>query len=314
MSQPSRLVREPLVHFVVAGALLFAAFTAFRGGEDAGGGTGTTITVDRRDLLTFLQYRANAFEAETFGAALDAMTDAELEELVDAYVREEVLYREARALGLEESDNIIRQRMVQKMSFLLADVAASGEAPDPEALASYFEANIDAYAIEPWATFTHVFFDSAERGADGARRAAGIARDELNAAGAGFNDAAGIGDRFPYHRNYVERTIEYIASHFGAGFAANLESLEPSAGEWRGPLRSAYGEHIVLLTRRVERSDPTLEAVRAEVERDYAQQEADAALAGMTGALRDRYEVEVGQLRSTSGPAAVPGTAPGTVP
>lgn len=294
-----RWIREPLVHFVVAGAILFTSFAIFRGDEFAADDS-TTITVGRRELLSFLQYRANAFEPETFGAALDAMNDEELEEIIAAFVDEEVLYREAQGLGLEESDNIIRQRMVQKMNFLLADVAAAGQSPDQAGLEAYFDANIEAYAIQPWATFTHVFFDAAKLGDEAARAAAEDARRVLNESGADFNQATGLGDRFPFLRNYVERTFEYIASHFGYEFAAELEALDATGDEWQGPLRSAYGEHVVLLTHREERALPRLDEVRADVERDYASEQADAALQQMLATIRTRYRVEIGDIRSVS--------------
>lgn len=293
------LWREPLIHFVVAGSILFGAFALLDRGtdnDDAG-----TIVVDRRALLTFLQYRANAFEPETFGAALDAMTDEELDEVIDAYVREEILYREAEALGLEESDNVIRQRMVQKMGFLVADLAAVDQAPDPEALRSYFEDNIETYAIEPWATFTHVFFDAESRGMDNARRLAESTLQELNDNGAGFNDAPQYGDRFPYLRNYVERTLEYIASHFGYTFVAELEALEPSDTLWQGPIESPFGQHLVLLTRRVERAYPAFDDVRSDVERDLREARATESLEAMTESLGERYQVRVLDIRSGPG-------------
>jgi len=301
MTAPRHWLREPLVHFLVAGAILFAAFAAFRGDQTVAADQ-TTIVVDRRNLLTFLQYRANAFEPETFGAALDAMSDTELQEVIDAYVDEEVLFREARGLGLEESDNIIRQRMVQKMNFLLSDVAAAGQTTDEAGLEAWFEANREAYAIQPWATFTHVFFDVTRHGEEGARQAAEAALQQLNAEGAGFNDANDIGDRFPFLRNYVERTFEYIASHFGYEFAASLETLDPSADAWQGPFRSVYGEHVVLLTRREQRAYPALAEVRAAVERDYASERANAALTEMLGTIRERYRVEIDAIREHPAP------------
>lgn len=301
MTGVRRWIREPLIHFVAAGAILFAAYYVLHG-EEFAAGDAATITVDRRSLLTFLQYRANAFEPETFGAALDSMSEAELNDVIDAYVDEEILYREARALGLEDSDNIIRQRMVQKMNFLLTDVAAAGQTAGEADLERYFAENVEAYAIQPWATFTHVFFDATKLGAAGARAAAEAARDELNRAGAGFSDANDIGDRFPYLRNYVERTFEYVASHFGYEFAASLSDLEPSEQAWQGPLSSAYGEHVVLLTRREERKLPELDEVRGAVERDLANERANAALADLLDAIRERYRVEIGELQSEPEP------------
>lgn len=294
------LWREPLIHFVVAGAILFAAFSLLDRGtavDDAD----TIVVVDRRALLTFLQYRANAFEPETFGAALDAMSDEELDAVIDAYVREEILYREAKALGLEESDNVIRQRMVQKMNFLVADLAAVDQEPDAEALESYFQDNIETYAIEPWVTFTHVFFDAESRGMDNARMLAETALREMNDNRVGFNDAPQYGDRFPFLRNYVERTLEYVASHFGYAFVAEIEALDPSDTRWQGPLESPFGQHLVLLTRRVERAWPAFEDVQSDVARDLREELATQSLEAMTESLGERYEVRVLDIRSGSG-------------
>jgi hypothetical protein len=296
----TRWLREPIVHFLLAGAILFAAIAVFRG--DAGTSTDdNTIVVDRRNLLAFLQYRANAFEADTFGAALDAMSDAEIQEVIDAYVNEEILYREALSYGLESSDYIIRQRLVQRMSFVLTDVAGAAQTTDRAALETYFRENIEAYAIDPWVTFTHVYFDASRRGADGAREAALAAQQELNANGVQFNDAGAVGDRFPFDRNYAERTLEFVAGNFGYEFVAALEPLETSDSRWQGPIRSVYGEHLVMLTRSVDRSYPELDDVLVDVERDYLNEQTSATMATMTRAIRDRYRIEIGEIRSPQG-------------
>jgi hypothetical protein len=295
MSGMSRWIREPLLQFIIAGAILFGAYSIFDG--DGPDQDDLTIEVDRSALLSFLQYRANAFDPDTFNAALDAMSDTELQQFIDAYIDEEILYREAMELGLDSSDNVIRQRMVQKMSFLITDLASASSAPDPEELEAFFAENIDAYAIQPWATFTHVYFDADKRGEAQARQDAEDALRDLNASGAGFNDATGSGDNFPFLRNYVERTFEYIASHFGYEFVAGIQSLTPSEQNWMGPIRSAYGFHIVLMTERVERRYPDLNDVRSTVEQDFASEAADALRTEMTRSLRDRYDIEIGQIR-----------------
>ena len=286
-----QLLREPIVHFLVAGGVLFALYAFVRGpllprADDM------SIIVDRRALLTFMQYRANAFEPDTFAAALDAMSAEEVEALVKAYVDDEILYREALALRLDESDYVIRQRMIQKVDFLLGDAADAVTEVDEGELTAYFAAHKAEYAIEPSITFTHVFFDSERRGA-ATHADAVVALRELNAAGAGFNDAGDRGDRFPFLKNYVERTLDHVASHFGTEFAARIASLTPSPDRWQGPLRSAYGEHLVLVTSRTEPRYPELAEVRAEVERDYLEQRAAAERAALLERLRERYRVDV---------------------
>lgn len=289
-----RAVREPLVHFVAAGFALYAAFAVVRGPDLPQ--DDSSIVVDRETLLTYMQYRANAFEPETFAIALDSMPEAELAALIDAYVEEEALYREAKSLGLEASDYVIRQRMIQKIEFLLGDVAVAGTTVDESALEDYFETNRDLYAIEPSVTFTHVFFDGSRHGGS-TEAAAWQAVAELNAARAAFNDAAGRGDGFLFLKNYVDRTFDYVASHFGADFAAALAEL-PASDDWQGPLRSAYGYHAVLLTRRTERSYPALEDVRGHVERDYLRNLTDESVEEMTRSIVSRYEVEVADVRA----------------
>ncbi len=292
------LLRDPLLHFVVAGTILFGAFAAFRGDEPTD--LAETILVDRRALLTFLQYRANAFDPEVFGAALNDMTDGELQEVIDAYVEEEILYREAQQLGLEASDNIIRQRMVQKMSFLMTDIAAADLSTDPDALEAYFSENLEAYAIQPWTTFTHIFFDMERRGAEGAHAAAEDAKHELNTARVQFNDAPGLGDNFPFLRNYVERTFEYVAGHFGYEFVTEIEAIGALENEWQGPFESVYGQHIVLMIDKAERAYPDLDDVRNAVGRDLASELSNEALEQMTRDIRDRYDIQIGEIRSGS--------------
>jgi hypothetical protein len=191
--------------------------------------------------------------------------------------------------------------MIQKLDFLLGDAADADTEIDAAELGTYFTAHRDDYAIEPAVTFTHVFFDSARRGEAAARATAESARDELTATGVGFNNAPDEGDRFPFLKNYVERTLDHVASHFGAEFAAEIAELAPSAERWQGPVRSAYGEHVVLLTERTEQRYPELTEIRAEVERDYLETRATAQRATLLARLRERYRVEVLDLRTGDG-------------
>lgn len=277
--------------------MLFTAFGIARGPKPA---DERTIVVDRKALLTFMQYRANAFQPDKFGAALDAMSAQDLKRLVDDYVQEEALYREAKSLGLEESDYVMRQRMIQKIKFLLGDSADADQKIDESALRAYFANHQEQYAVAPSVTFTHVFFDAERRGADGARAAALEALHSLNNAGAGFNDAPQHGDRFPFTTNYVDRSYDYVAGQFGTDFAAALAKLAPS-NRWQGPIASVYGEHIVLLTHRTERREPKLEEVREQVEQDYLRARAAADLAKTIAKVRARYRVEMLPIRPGDG-------------
>ena len=286
------------MHFIGAGAILFTAY-AWLGGSVAPRDD-ATIVVDRRAILTFLQYRANAFDDEVFGTALDTMSEAELNDVVEAYIDEEVLYREARSLALDESDNVIRQRLVQKMNFVLADISQPGTTGDEAGLARYFADNIDAYAIDPWVTLTHIFFDADTGGRDEARQRAVSLLRKLDESSADFNDAPAFGDRFPFLTNYVERTLTYLAGHFGAAFAAEIAAMTPSTTDWQGPIESAFGFHLVLLSERAEQSYPELDAVRTRVEQDYANSLSAEIRDDLIDAIRERYRVEILGLRAVT--------------
>ena len=155
------------------------------------------------------------------------MSARERQDLPNQYVEEELLYREAKSLGLEEGDDVIRQRLVQKMNFLIEDLADTSGTPSDAELEEYLKKNQAQYVIEPSVTFTHVFADSSVHGEKAAKELAERLKVQLNSTHAAFNDAPQFGDRFPFLQNYVERTFDYIASHFGKEFAAEIQRLTP---------------------------------------------------------------------------------------
>ncbi len=285
-----RFLREPLLHFLLAGGILFGIFgLTHRAGP--GPASDKTIVVDRETLLNFLQYRSKAFQPEFFSSQLEAMTAAERKDLVDQYVQEEILYREAQAMGLEQGDYVIRQRLVQKMRFLLEDTAGDLAAPSDEVLAEYFQKNAKRYAVDPSVTFTHVFFDSSVRGDQQARESARRLKDKLNAGGAAFSDAPKYGDRFPFLQNYVERTLDYVASNFGDEFVSALKQNAPSEKRWIGPIRSTYGYHVVLMTRLTAARIPKLIEIRSQVQDDWLRDQMEDARSRSMNQLASRYKL-----------------------
>lgn len=290
----TRLLREPLVHFLAAGLGLFVLFGVVNGGkspDDVG-----VITVDRDSLLTFVQYRIKAFNPRLAEKKLEGLSDEELERLIDDYVREEVLHREALALGLDEDDYVIRRRLVQKLEFITEGFAEGSVEEDEAAVRRYFESNKRDYYIEPYVTFTHVFFDSEDRPRKQARSRAEKKLVELNRESAPFSDAPKHGDRFLYHVNYVERTPEYVASHFGAPMAETIFALEPNDLRWRGPFDSPYGVHLVLLITNEPGREPELseiaERVREDWRRSVIRERTERAIADIVDAYNVRIEYE----------------------
>ena len=293
------VLREPLLHFLVAGGVLFGIYGLLHRGKQDPSASDQSIVVDKESLLTFLQYRSKAFETEYFTQELEQMPAAERESLINQYIEEEMLYREAKKLNLEQGDYVIRQRLVQKMRFLIDDITEGGSSPSDVVLNEYLQKHKEIYTIEPSVTFTHVFVDSTLHGDAAARSMAEKLKTELNAKGVAFNDAPQYGDRFPFMQNYVERTPDFIRSHFGAEFAAEIAKTQSSEKKWAGPIRSMHGYHLVLMTSRTPSRLPLLSEIRAQVAEDWERDRTQVARSKGLEHLASEYTIERRDLPGT---------------
>lgn len=285
------MIREPLVHFLAIGVGLFVLYGFVTpDGDDVGG---KTIVVDRNALLTFVQYRSKAFNPDVASARLDALSDAELGLLIDDYVREEALHREALALGMDANDYVIKQRLIQSIRFITNGFVSAAIDVSDEDVAAYYEANKDDYFVVPYVTFTHVYFSSDRHGAEQARVLAEAKLAELNEARVPFSESTRHGERFLYNVNYVERTQDFVGSHFGRQMAEAVFAIEPDDKQWYGPFESAYGHHVVMLTKRTDGIYPPLaeieDAVRDDVTRVRIDEQNDLAVQ----AIVDTYDVRM---------------------
>ena len=287
----SKLLREPLVHFLAIGLLLFLLFEVVAPGDAKA--DRKTIIVDRNSLLTFVQYRSKAFNPEVAASRLGALNDAELQLLIDDYVREEALHREALALGMDENDYVIKQRMIQSLKFITNGFVSSAVDVSDDEIAEYYAENLNDYYVEPYVTFTHVYFSSDRHGSEQARALATAKLEQLNAEGIPFSESTRHGDRFLYNVNYVERTEEFVASHFGRAMGSELFALEADEGSWYGPFESAYGYHIVMLTKRVDGVQPPLEEIYGAVREDALRLALMRANDKAEQAIVDTYEVRM---------------------
>ena len=214
-----------------------------------------------------MQYRAKAFEPDLFKARLDAMNQAEIDATVADYVREEALYREALKMGMEEGDYIIRQRLVQKVEFLLENLTSQNIEPSDDELLSYYQKHQADYRIDEVYTFTHIFFDAQNGGMDEAKRRA---MDVLKAhPDIPFENSSQYGDRYPFLQNYVDRTRDYVVNNFNEEFVQELDKVDPDPAHWYGPFASKYGEHLVLLRSRTPARTPGLDEIRPRVLDDW---------------------------------------------
>ena len=299
MSFLAKFVRDPLIHFLVLGLGLFLLHGMVSSdGPDID--DPTEIVVDRDALLTFVQYRTKAFEPEIAAARLDKMSEPELKRLIRDFVREEALYREAKALGLGRDDYVIKQRMIQKIDFISQGFADAVVTVGDDDVKAYHAANKARYRVPAFITFTHVFFHAEDRAASAATALADAKLAELRNGGAAFSDAPKHGDRFPYGVNYVESTREHVESHFGREMTDALFALKPEDGLWHGPFRSPYGAHLVMVVKREEARDPDLETVRSRVDADLMDERKRQQAEKAIRSIIDRYSVNL-RLSGTSG-------------
>jgi len=285
------ILREPLLHFLALATVLFGLFYLVNG-KTPDNPDARTLTVDRQALLTFLKFRAKSFDVAAAERRLDSMSAEERARLEREYIEEEALYREALNLGMDRDDYVIKLRLVQKMRFLAEGFSEQAVSVSEAGIAQYFADHRRDYYIEPSITFTHVFFNVERRGWPASEAQAAQTLAELRTGSVAFDRAARYGDRFHYYLNYVERTPDYIRSHFGSELSQAVFATETPVGEWVGPLRSPYGLHLLLVTKRSDGRDVELDEVRDRVAVDARQQALKQKLDAAVEAIVSGYTIE----------------------
>ena len=274
-----RLLREPLLHFFVVGAVLFGAYGLLhRGSANAA----NEIVVSQGQL----QNLALQFERVWQRPA----TAPELQTLVDNFVKEEIFYREGITLGLDRDDPVVRRRVGQKLEFIVE--SAAPPPPSEAELQAWLETHADQYTVEPIYSLRQVYFDPSRHG-------------DLDAVMAASKRALDAGRILPGDATMLPDQLEDVATTemqrvFGAEFADALATLP--VGGWHGPVRSAFGQHLVVLTKRSAGRTATLAEARADVERDLTTARLKDANAAFYDRLRAKYAVRV-----ESGTTADPG-------
>ena len=275
MTQLRRLLREPLIQFCGIGAAFFVAHALVNRNavsED-------TVVVERNQV----EYLVAGF-ARTWHRP---PTQAELDGLIRDHIREEIYYREARALALDENDVVIRRRLRQKLEFL-SDTGAPAAATEAE-LSAFLAAHADTFRLEPAASFVQVFFSTSRRSGN----AEADARHALDALSRGQRgvDPGAIGDPFLLDATFEAVPAGEIGRLFGNAFALAVMAQEP--GRWHGPIASAYGYHLVRVTARTAGAVPALDTIRANVEQEWASEQRRKADEQFYQSLLKRYRIVV---------------------
>ena len=269
-----RLIRDPLVSFLFAGTLLFFITDWFSGDDETYQIQVTANEVQRLGDQWSLQMRRPPNKQELDG-------------LISAFVKEEIYYREALMLNLDANDTIVRRRLVQKLTFLTEDIATN-EPPATEALQSFYTAQIDKYMEPAKFSFAHRYFSTDRRD-----NSQDIALQALT-------DTSLKGDPFMLQREYAQRSQRDVGNLFGRDFAAKLAEL-PTSDAWQGPLKSAYGWHVVKLLNvapaRVQPFNEVIEKVKV----DWQQAQRKVANETYFTNLKAKYSVTYPEESAASG-------------
>lgn len=259
-------MRDPLVWFVLIGALLFSADHYLNSADEQ-------IIVDE----AIRQRLATLWQTQTGNTA----TTDEVDALVQSWLKEEIMFREAKRLGLERDDTIVRRRLVQKLSFLSEEVdIASSEQTQQDVMTSYYYEHQDEYKTEIRYTFQQIFFSSEEN----ANQYVGEKIAELT-------DWQSLGDTSLLNTAYTQITFAEARRDFGAQFARSLSELVESVDAWQGPIKSSYGYHFVRLEDLKPAQQLPYAMVRTRVAKDYAQQLKTDSQSNYYDSLREKYEV-----------------------
>ena len=281
----SRLLREPLFQFLILGLLIYGGYAWLHSGDAPD--NEETITVGAGELA----WLRTSFEKRWKRTP----TPAELNGLIDEYVRETVLYREALAMGLDRDDTIVRRRLAQKLEFLVQDLVEVSP-PTEEELEAYFEAHREDYREPDLVTFSHVFVDPDRRGEQTLQDAAAI-REALEQLEDPAQGAKKLGDPFMLQSYYPERNEAEISKLFGGEFAERVGEL--SEGVWHGPVLSGYGVHVVYVHSKQSFPQPSLAEVRERVLNNWTTAKRKELDDEYVARLREKYDVVIEDAEET---------------
>ena len=271
-----RLLNEPLVHFIVLALVIFTGYGLLNRERTA---APDRIVVTAAKIEQLVSVFARTWQRPP--------TADELKGLIDDYVKEEIYVREASVLGLDEDDTVIRRRLRLKMEFL-NDSVADALVPTDADLGTYLKANPGAFEIDPMLAFQQVFLNPDRHGDRIDQDAASILEVLLTSPA---TDPASLGDASLLPAELTLTTKTSIGRTFGADFAEALDKA--AVAHWTGPVRSAFGLHLVRVSERKPGRLPALDEVRDAVAREWANARRKEIEDRRFDELLKRYEVTI---------------------
>jgi hypothetical protein len=280
-----KLAREPLLHFVLLGAGLFLASNLMNKGNVS----------DSRKIIVGRDQVAQVVDTFT-QANQRPPTEQEKEGLIRDYIRGEVYYREALAMGLDRDDAVIRPRLRTKLQFMVENIAAQVE-PTDDQLGAYLTDHADKFRTDERFTFDQVYLDPSLHGENIGHDAQKLLAKLGETQGA--HDAPALGDQLLMEPRSDDVSYTDVVKDFGEKFAAALQKLP--IGRWQGPVESGFGLHLVFVSKRTEGRVPELDEVREVVRREWANDFRVETDEKFYQSLLNRYTVVVERPEAASG-------------
>jgi hypothetical protein len=272
-----RWLREPLLHFLLIGAAGFVLYGYVHRGESANTNYKIYLSLDdlkQLDISFISQWQRQPTPEEFTG-------------LVEQFIRQEILYRQGLAMGLDKDDIIVKRRMAQKMEFLSEDVTSAHE-PSTAELQTWYASHSQVFALPDRATFRHLYFSIDHHGAD-AKKDAEAALRRIAQMPEDIGAEKAHADQFMFQDYYADRAPYQLAKEFGPSFAAELFKLK--TGEWQGPIESGYGWHLIWIESIAPGKVPAFEEVEPDVKTAWLADQKAIEWQKAYAAMRAKYEV-----------------------
>jgi len=270
-------LREPLIHFLIIGAALFFLYGLQNEGFD-----------DQNKRIVFTKADINRLVFRWEKTRQRPPTQIELNGMIEQQIREQVMYREALAMGLDKNDSIVRKRLAQKVEFISADLAEQVE-PTEKDLTNYLVAQPDKFTVPGRIDFVQIYFNLNKRGEstelDATRLLAELNKYESKIDIMLAGDPSMIGQQ---HEQVSEFEVGRL---FGKDFAVKVFSLP--VGSWQGPVSSGYGLHLLRVSKKTLAVQPELTAVRNKVRMEWMNQQRQVIDKAFYKSLRQRYEIVI---------------------
>lgn len=270
-------LREPLLHFILIGAVIFLLYSLQEREPEV---TDSRIVISEADIDRMMMLWERKRQR--------LPTPLELEGLIEQQVREEVLYREALKMGLDQNDSVVRQRLAQKVEFLTQDLASLAE-PSESDLSEYLDTHPEKFKTPDYISFVQIYLNTDKRGPiaqeDASRLLANLIKENSEI------DISASGDPFMFGQVHENLTEHGAARLFGLDFAEKLFGLKGKG--WHGPVESGYGLHLVRLDERTKGNLPKLDEIKDRVRDGWLSDQRRIMNEKFYNKLRKRYQVTV---------------------